>query len=107
MVATSSFVGLAGSVGSGHGESPVKYAHRHVTFMALPKRILKMAQLKPLYLRQGMFARSFSMVVGVMVAMKAGLVVGDTSAEVSADRGSDELEGLDRVVASWAGPITY
>ena len=46
------------------------------------------------------------MVVGVMLAMEAGLVVGDASVEVSADRGSDELEGLDGVVASWAGPIT-
>src|SRR5580698_2872045 len=101
MSATSSFVGLAGSVGSGHGESPVKYAHQRVTFMALPKRILKMAQLEPLYSRRGMFARSFSMVVGVTLAMEADLVVGDGSAEASADRGSDELEGLDGVVASW------
>ena len=60
-----------------------------------------------------MFARNFLMVVEVMVgrgdktvAMEAGLVVGDTNAEASADRESDELEGLDGVVASWAGPIT-
>ena len=53
-----------------------------------------------------MFAGSFSMVVGVTVAMEAGLVVGDASVEASADRGSDELEGLDGVVASWAGLIT-
>ena len=46
------------------------------------------------------------MVVGVMLAMEAGLVVGDGSAEASADRGSDKLEGLDGVVASWPGPIT-
>ena len=53
-----------------------------------------------------MFARSFSMVVEVMLAMEAGLVVGNGSAEASADRGSDELEGLDGIVASWARPIT-
>ena len=40
------------------------------------------------------------------VAMEVGLVVGDASAEVSANRKSDELEGLDRVVVSWTGPIT-
>ena len=49
------------------GLMPVKYAHWRVTFMALLKRILKMAQLEPLYSRHGMLAGSFSMVVGVAV----------------------------------------
>ena len=61
-----------------------------------------------------MFARSFSIVVEVIVgrdnetvAMEVGLVIGNASAEVSASRKSDELEGLDRMVVSWIGPIIY
>ena len=108
MAAASSLVGLGASAGSGYGLRPVKYAHRCVTFMALLKRILKMAQLELLCLRHGMFARSFSMVVGVAVGggdetvdmMVVGL--GDEGA----DRGTKELVGLVLVLVFWAGPIT-
>ena len=66
---------------------PVKYAHRRVTFMALLKRILKMAQLEPLYSRRGMLAGSFSMVVGVAVGG------GDDTVDIMVALGD---EGVDR-----------
>jgi hypothetical protein len=77
--------------------------------MALLKRILKMAQLDPLDSRRGMFAGSFSMVVGVAVgggdeAVGMGVILGDVGVEL-ADRGINELEGL-LGIAGWAGPIT-
>jgi hypothetical protein len=60
-----------------------------------------------------MFAGSFSMVVGVTVGggddtvdMLAGVALGDEGLEGGADRGTNELEGLDVVLAGRAGPIT-
>jgi hypothetical protein len=80
--------------------------------MALLKRILKMAQLDPLYSRHGMLAGSFSMVVEVAVGR--GVVTVDITFDLMdegverpverPDSGMDELEGL--VLACWAGPIT-
>jgi hypothetical protein len=70
----------------------VKYAHRRVTFMALLKRILKMAQLEPFGLRRGISAGSFSMVVGVAVGngdvtvdMSAGGFFGEEVVLIAAD----------------------
>ena len=106
----SSLEGLAASTGSGYGLRPMKYAHRRVTFMAFPKRILKMAQLEPLCSRHGIFAGSFSMVVGVTVGggdvtVDMGVSLGDAGENrEGADRGIKELAGL--VVVGRAGPIT-
>jgi len=106
----SSLEGLATSTGSGYGLRPVKYAHQHVTFMVFPKHILKMAQLEPLCSRRGIFAGSFSMVVGVTVGrgdktvdMRVSLGDGGEDRE-GVDRGIKELAGL--VVVGRAGPIT-
>jgi len=72
-----------------------------------------MAQLEPLYSRRGMFAGSFSMVVGVAVGggdetvVDMTVALGDEGVDVD-DTGTNELElelgGV--VLAGWAGPIT-
>lgn len=59
-----------------------------------------------------MFAGSFSMVVGVAVGggeemVVMGVSLGDEGVDGAADRGTNELEGLDVVLAGRAGPITY
>jgi hypothetical protein len=81
--------------------------------MALLKRILKMAQLEPLDSRRGIFAGSFSMVVGVTagggdetVVILTGEDLGEEMGDMLVDRGTNELEGLVLVLAGRAGPIT-
>jgi hypothetical protein len=97
-------------MGSGQGWRPVKYAHWHVTFMALLKHILKMAQLLPLCSRWGMLAGSFSIVVGVtegggvsteliLVSCSESELAVEIAAEVIAEA-SAELEGVFWVVLS-------
>jgi hypothetical protein len=88
-----------------------------MTFIALLKHILKMAQFALFSLRWGMFAESFSMVVGVaawvnvvvgvtdMVGVETGKSLGDEGRDV-VNSGTKELAGLCMVVEGWAGPIT-
>jgi len=118
MAVASSVVIWLGSAGWGYGLVPVKYPHRHVTFIALLKHILNIAQLVPFGSRRGIFARSFSIEVGAEVVYVVDIVgvtvdmlverrgvdesLGDDAREV----GTNELAGLDGVVACRAGPIT-
>ena len=78
-----------------------------MTFMVSWKHIIKMAQLEPLDSSHRMFARSFSMEVGVLDAVVdivtvAEVALGDAGTEMDTKR----LEGLFEVSAGWSGPIT-
>ena len=89
---------------------PIKKAHRYVTFMTLLKRILKMAQFEPLYLRCSILAGSFLIVVGVMLGggeetIDMGVSLGEDIGDERLNTGRKELEGLE-VVAIGPGPIT-
>jgi hypothetical protein len=106
------------SAGLGYGFVPVRYPHRRVTFIALLKCILNIAQFAPFGSRRGIFAGSFSIEVGAVVGdavdrfkvtvdmLEEGRGVDERLGDDAREVGTKELEGLDGVVACMAGPIT-
>ena len=98
---------LLGFFALGLGLLLVKYNHRHVTFMASRKRIMKMAQLEPSGSSCRMFAGSFSIEVGVLNAVVDIITVAEVAlGDVGTKMDTKGLEGLFEVLAGWAGPIT-
>jgi hypothetical protein len=118
MAVASSVVTRFGSAGLGYGLLPVKYPHQRVTFIALLKHILNIAQFAPFGSRRGIFARSFSIEVGAVVVdavnmigvvvdiLEEGRGVDESLGDDAREVGTKELAGLDGVVACRAGPIT-
>jgi hypothetical protein len=118
MAVALSVVTWLGSTVWGYGLVLVKYPHQCITFIALLKHILNMAQFALFGSRRGIFAGSFSIEVGAVVVdtvdvfgvtvdiLEEGRGVGERLGDDAREVGTKELVGLDGVVACRAGPIT-